>query len=88
MPDEEVFYMKPAKKDLITFFKTRSGRPLLVREVMRQLKLKTEDRHDLKVMLAGLVTEGHIAKSRRFPNRGESMEREDGIQSRCCDLQA
>src|SRR5512137_672869 len=56
--------MKPTKKDFITFFKTRAGRPLLVREIMRQFKLKSDDRHDLKLMLAGLVAEGHIVKSR------------------------
>jgi ribonuclease R len=56
--------MKPTKKDFITFFKSRAGRPLLVREIIRQFKLKAEDRHDLKLMLAGLVAEGSIVKSR------------------------
>ena len=56
--------MKPTKKDFIAFFKSRAGRPLLVREIMRQFKLKADDRHDLKQMLAGLVAEGNIVKSR------------------------
>jgi len=78
--------MKPTKKEFITFFKTRSGRPLLVREIMRQLKLKAEDRHDLKHMLVGLVAEGQIVKSRgnRYGITGkaakiEKMNLEQGL---------
>ncbi|MHB8844217.1 MAG: ribonuclease R [Nitrospirota bacterium] len=56
--------MKPTKKEFVSFFKNRAGRPLLVREIMRQFKLKADDRHDLKLMLAALVSEGHIVKSR------------------------
>ena len=71
--------MKPIKKDFITFFKTRAGRPLLVREIMRQFKLMTEDRHDLKHILAELVREGQIVKTRG--NRyglAEKMDLEPG----------
>jgi ribonuclease R len=71
--------MKPTKKDFITFFKTRAGRPLLVREIMRQFKLKAEDRHDLKHVLAELVREGQIVKTRG--NRyglAEKMDLEPG----------
>ena len=75
--------MKPTKKEFITYFKTRSGRPLLVREIMRHLKLKAEDRHDLKLMLAGLVAEGHILKSRgnRYGVAGKAakMDLEQGL---------
>jgi ribonuclease R len=75
--------MKPTKKEFIAFFKARAGRPLLVREIMRQFKLKSEDRHDLKQMLAALVAEGHIAKSRgnRYGTAGKAatMDLEQGI---------
>jgi ribonuclease R len=72
--------MRPTKKEFVTFFKTRAGRPLLVREIMRQFKLTTEDRKDLKHLLAELVTEGVIVKNRG--NRyglPEKMDLETGV---------
>src|SRR5512145_3080978 len=75
--------MKPTKKEFITFFKTRAGRPLLVREIMRQFKLKADDRHDLKQMLAALVAEGHIAKSRgnRYGAAGGAAGSSKGVKA-------
>ncbi len=52
------------KKDVLTFMKTRAGRPLLVREIMRLLHLKTDDRKILKQFLAELATEGALIKNR------------------------
>jgi ribonuclease R len=72
--------MTLTKKELLNFFKTRAGRPLLVREVMRQFKLTTDDRRLLKRYLGELMTEGAIIKTRgnRF-GLPEKMDLETGI---------
>jgi ribonuclease R len=72
--------MKPSKKDFIAFFTSRAGRPLLVREIMRQFKLKAEDRRDLKHLLDELASAGQIVKTRG--NRyglAEKMDLETGL---------
>ena len=72
--------MKPSKKEFITFFKTRAGRPLLVREILRQFRIKPEERTDLKHVLTELVGEGQIVKTRG--NRyglAEKMDLEPGM---------
>jgi ribonuclease R len=51
-------------KQLIELIRTRTGKPMMVRELMRLLKLKTEDRHDLKRALSELVMSGDIVKTR------------------------
>jgi ribonuclease R len=56
--------MTVTKKDLLGFFKARSGRPLLVREIMRQLRMKPEQRQTLKRLLAELTTEGAVVRTR------------------------
>jgi ribonuclease R len=67
------------KKELLNFFKTRAGRPLLVREIMRQFKLTSDDRSLLKRYLGELMTEGAIIKTRgnRF-GLPEKMDLESG----------
>ncbi len=71
--------MTPTKKDLLTFFRTRTGRPLLVREIMRQFRLTPDDRRHLKHLLGELVTEGAIVRNRgnRF-GLPEKMDLETG----------
>ena len=71
--------MTLTKKELLNFFKTRAGRPLLVREIMRQFKLKSEDRSLLKRYLGELMTEGAIIRNRgnRF-GLPEKMDLEAG----------
>jgi ribonuclease R len=71
--------MTLTKKDLLAFFRTRAGRPLLVRELMRQFKISSEDRRHLKHLLAELVTEGAIVRNRgnRF-GLPEKMDLETG----------
>jgi ribonuclease R len=51
-------------KQLIELIRTRTGKPMMVRELMRLLKLKTEDRHELKRTLNDLVMSGDIIKTR------------------------
>ena len=51
-------------KQLIELIRTRSGKPMMVRELMRLLKLKSEDRHELKRTLNELVMSGDIVKTR------------------------
>jgi exoribonuclease R len=66
-------------KQLIELIRTRTGKPMMVRELMRLLKLKTEDRHDLKRALNELVMSGNIVKTRG--NRyglSEKMDLETG----------
>ncbi len=72
-------FMTLTKKDLLEFFRTRTGRPLLVREIMRQFKLSSEDRRHLKRLLGELVTEGAIVRNRgnRF-GLPEKMDLETG----------
>ena len=67
-------------KQLIDLIKTRTGKPVMVRELMRLLKLKAEDRHELKRGLNELVLNGEIVKTRG--NRyglPEKMDLETGI---------
>jgi ribonuclease R len=72
--------MEYTHKQLIDLIKTRTGKPVMVRELMRLLKLKTEDRHELKRALHELVLNGDIVKTRG--NRyglPEKMDLETGI---------
>src|SRR5512143_31334 len=66
-------------KQLIELIRTRTGKPMMVRELMRLLKLKTEDRHELKRALNELVMSGDIVKTRgnRF-GLPEKMDLETG----------
>jgi len=72
--------MNYTRKQLLEIIRTRTGKPMLVRELMRLLRLKTEDRHDLKHALNELVLSGDIIKTRG--NRyglPEKMDLETGI---------
>ncbi len=67
-------------KQLITKIKASAGKPMMVRELMRLLKLKTGDRHALKQTLNELVLSGELVKTRG--NRyglPEKMDLETGI---------
>jgi ribonuclease R len=71
--------MKYTQQQLIELIRTRTGKPMMVRELMRLLKLKTEDRHELKRALNELVLSGDIVKTRG--NRyglSEKMDLETG----------
>ena len=72
--------MKYTNKQIIELIKTRTGKPMLVRELMRQLRLKAEDRRELKKVLNDLVLSGEIIKTRgnRF-GLPEKMDLETGI---------
>ena len=67
------------KKDILNFLRTRAGRPLLVREILRQFKGGAEDRRMVKHLLGELVTEGAIVRTRgnRF-GLPEKMDLETG----------
>ncbi|HEY6012103.1 MAG TPA: RNB domain-containing ribonuclease, partial [Nitrospirota bacterium] len=67
-------------KELIEAIRTRTGKPMMARELMRVLKLKTEDRRELKHALNELVLSGEIIKTRgnRF-GLPEKMDLETGI---------
>ncbi len=56
--------MNYTHKQLIELIRTRTGKPVMVRELMRLLKLKATDRHDLKQALNELVLIGEIVKTR------------------------
>jgi ribonuclease R len=56
--------MKYTQKQIIEKIKAKTGKPMLVRELMHQLKLTSEDRHDLKGALNELVLSGDIVKTR------------------------
>ena len=56
--------MNYTDKQLLEVIRTRTGKPMMVRELMRLLKLKTEDRHDLKHALNELALAGEIVKTR------------------------
>jgi ribonuclease R len=56
--------MKYTHKQIIEIMQAKGGKPLLVRELMRLLKLKPEDRHPFKLTLAELVQKGEILKNR------------------------
>ncbi len=68
------------KKELLRYFKTRAGRPLLLRELMRGLKLPAEDRRKIRKLLAELTVEGLVIKTRgnRF-GMPEKMDLETGF---------
>lgn len=69
-----------SRKTLLDFFKIRTGRPLMVREIMRQLRITASERRTLKQLLAELVTEGSLVRTRG--NRygpPEKMNLETGI---------
>ncbi len=72
--------MKYTDKQLIEAIRTRTGKPMMVRELMHALRLKTEDRRGLKKALNDLVLAGEIVKTRG--NRyglPEKMDLETGI---------
>jgi ribonuclease R len=56
--------MKYTQKQIIEIMQAKGGKPLLVRELMRILRLKPEDRHTFKVTLAELAQKGEILKTR------------------------
>ncbi|HTG00961.1 MAG TPA: ribonuclease R [Nitrospirota bacterium] len=68
------------KNQIIELIQTRLGKPMMVREIMRQLRLKTADRRELKRLLNELVVTGEIVKTRgnRFGLPGK-MDLETGI---------
>jgi ribonuclease R len=72
--------MKYTHKQLIELIKAKTGKPMLVRELVRQLKLTSDDRHELKRALNELVMSGDIVKTRG--NRyglPEKMDLETGV---------
>ncbi len=72
--------MTYTNKQIVELIKGRLGRPMLVREIMRQLRLKADDRRGLKQVLNELVLSGDIIKTRG--NRyglPEKMALETGI---------
>ncbi|HUJ17480.1 MAG TPA: ribonuclease R [Nitrospirota bacterium] len=72
--------MNYTHKQLIEAIRTRAGKPLMVRELMRVLRLKADDRRDLKHALNELVLAGDIVKTRG--NRyglPDKMDLETGI---------
>jgi ribonuclease R len=72
--------MKYTHKQIVELIKTRTGKPMLVRELMRLLRLKADDRRALKQMLNELALSGEIIKTRG--NRyglPEKMDLETGI---------
>jgi ribonuclease R len=72
--------MNYTHKQLLEAIRTRAGKPLMVRELMRLLRLKATDRHDLKHTLSELVQNGDIIKTRG--NRyglPEKMDLETGL---------
>ncbi len=72
--------MKYTHKQIMELIKTRAGKPMLVRELMRMLRLKSDDRRGLKQVLNELVLSGDIIKTRgnRF-GVPEKMDLETGI---------
>ncbi len=72
--------MTKTKKDILAFFKTKAGRPLLVRELMRQMRIKPEDRSEMKKLMTELTAAGELIKTRG--NRyglTERMDLENGV---------
>lgn len=51
-------------KQLIELIKAKTGKPMMVRELMRLLKLTVDDRHELKRSLNELVLSGELVKTR------------------------
>ncbi|MDA8422969.1 MAG: ribonuclease R [Nitrospiraceae bacterium] len=72
--------MKYTHKQIAELIKAKTGKPMLVRELMRQLRLTADDRRELKKVLNDLVLSGEIIKTRG--NRyglPEKMDLETGI---------
>ena len=72
--------MNYTHKQIIELIKARLGKPMLVRELMRQLRLTADDRRELKHALNELALSGDIIKTRG--NRyglPEKMDLETGI---------
>ncbi len=72
--------MKYTHKQIIDLIKTRLGKPMLMREIMRQIRLTTDDRRELKQVLNELVLSGEIIKTRgnRYGLPGK-MDLETGV---------
>jgi ribonuclease R len=72
--------MKYTPKQIIELIKTKTGKPMLIRELMRQLRLGPADRGGLKKALSELVLSGEIVKTRgnRF-GLPEKMDLETGV---------
>ncbi len=72
--------MTATKKIVLNLLRTRPGRPLLVRDIMRQLKTAPEDRKLLKQLLTELAAEGTAVRTRgnRYGLPGR-MELETGL---------
>ncbi len=72
--------MKYTHKQIIELIQARAGKPMLVRELMRMLRLKADDRRELKQVLTELALSGDIIKTRgnRFGLPGK-MDLETGI---------
>ncbi len=71
--------MNHSRKQLAALIQSKIGKPMLVRELIRQLRLKPEARRDIKSVLNELVLKGEIIKTRG--NRyglPEKMELETG----------
>jgi len=56
--------MNYTSKQIVEVMQTKGGKPLLVRELMRLLRLKAEDRHAFKQALTGLMLKGEVIKTR------------------------
>ncbi len=56
--------MSYSRKHIIDALKAKIGKPMLLRELMRQLRLKPEDRSELKHILTELILTGEIIKTR------------------------
>lgn len=56
--------MEYTHKQLIELIKAKTGKPMMVRELMRLLKLTVDDRHELKRSLNELVLSGELVKTR------------------------
>lgn len=72
--------MIPTKKDILAFMKAKPGRPLLVRELIRQMRVKPEHRRDVKQLLAEMAAGGSLVRTRG--NRyglPERMDLETGV---------
>ncbi len=72
--------MPYTRNQILERIRAKTGRPMLVRELMRQLRLAPADRHGLKQALHELVQAGEIVKTRG--NRyglAEKMDMETGV---------
>ena len=71
--------MKYNQQQLLELIRSRTGKPMMVRELMRLLKLRAEDRREIKRALNELTLSGDIVKTRG--NRyglSEKMDLETG----------